>query len=146
MLEVDSRDRSRLAFLVSARLESTRNPELQVGTVGALLNFLESLLADAKSRGELAVDASVTPIADMLHATLWGVSLHAGFIDSQVDLILITKQLTRLLSHGLLDSPSAGTSGGPTAAFAVSANDFRLHPRDEGGVVDLTAGPFQKTS
>src|SRR3981189_3157859 len=45
MLEVDSRDRSRLAFLVSARLESTRNPELQVGTVGAPLNFPGALVA-----------------------------------------------------------------------------------------------------
>ncbi|MDT5324317.1 MAG: hypothetical protein QOF25_1469 [Mycobacterium sp.] len=146
MLEVDSRDRSRLAFVVSARLESTRNPELQVGTVGALLNFLESLLGDAKSRGELAADASVTPIADMLHAMLWGVGLHAGFIDSQVDLGLITKQLTRLPSHGLLDSTSAGAPGGPNTAFAVSPTDFGLRPRDEGGVVDMTAVPLQKTS
>jgi hypothetical protein len=88
----------------------------------------------------------VTPIADMLHAMLWGVGLHAGFIDSQVDLGLITKQLTRLLSHGLLDSTSAGASVGPNTAFAVSATDFGQRPRDEGGVVDMTAVPFQKTS
>jgi AcrR family transcriptional regulator len=146
MLDVDGQNRSRLAFLVSARLESTRNPVLQVGTSGAVLNFLESLLGDAKSRGELAADESVTPIADMLHAMLWGVGLHAGFIDSRADLGLITKQLTRLLSHGLLGSTSEGTSGGPTAGFAVSATDYGLHPRGEGAVVDMTAGPFQKTS
>jgi AcrR family transcriptional regulator len=121
MLEVDSRDRSRLAFLVSARLESTRNPVLQVGTSGALLNFIESLLGDAKARGELAADMSVTPIADMLHAMLWGVGLHAGFIDSQADLGLITKQLTRLLSHGLLNVVSESENRSDTFRDTPSA-------------------------
>jgi hypothetical protein len=34
----------------------------------------------------------------------------------------------------------------PTAKFAAAATDFGQRPRDEGGVVDMTAVPFQKTS
>jgi len=121
ILEVDRLDRSRLAFLVSARLESTRNPMLQVGANGALLSFLESLLADAKSRGELEADTLVTPIADMLHAVLWGVGLHAGFIDTQAGLGSITKQLSRLLSHGLLNGTSEPTNRSDTFRDTPSA-------------------------
>jgi AcrR family transcriptional regulator len=106
MHEADFRDRSQSAFLVSARLEATRNPELEVGTGDPLRDFLESLLGDAQSRGELAADAVVTPIADMLHAMLWGVGFHAGFVAEQADMELITKQLSRLLSHGLLSDVS----------------------------------------
>jgi AcrR family transcriptional regulator len=114
MLEVDRLDRSRLAFLVSARLESTRNPILALGASSALLSFLESLLADAKSRGELAADTLVTPIADMLHAMLWGVGLHAGFIDTPSGLGSITKQLNLLLSHGLLNGDGEPTNHSDT--------------------------------
>jgi AcrR family transcriptional regulator len=146
MHEADFRDRTQGAFLVSACLESTRNPELQVDAGDALRNFLESSLGEAKSRGELSADTAVPPIADMLHAMLWGVGFHAGFIDSRADMGLITKQLSRLLSHGLLDSTSAAASGLPTAEFAAAATDCGLPPRDEGGVLDMTAGPFQKTS
>ena len=121
MLEVDRFDRSRLAFLVSARLESTRNPILELGASSALLSFLESLLSDAKSRGELAADTFVTPIADMLHAVLWGVGLHAGFIDSQAGLGSITKQLTELLSHGLLNATVEPTDRSDTFCDTPSA-------------------------
>jgi AcrR family transcriptional regulator len=114
MLEVDRIDRSRLAFLVSARLESTRNPMLQLGASTALLSYLESLLADAKARGELAADTLVSPIADMLHAMLWGVGLHAGFIDTAAGLGLITKQLARLISHGLLNGANEPTNRSDT--------------------------------
>jgi AcrR family transcriptional regulator len=121
MLEVDRLDRSRLAFLVSARLESTRNPVLQLGASNALLGFLESLLADAKSRGELAADTAVSPIADMLHAMLWGVGLHAGFFDTAAGRRSITKQLTQMLSHGLLNGSGAPTNRGDTFRDTPSA-------------------------
>ena len=78
MHEADVRDRSLIAFLVSARLEATRNPELEVGLGNALRNFLQWSLCAAKSRGELAADTAVVPIADMLHAMLWGLGFHAG--------------------------------------------------------------------
>jgi AcrR family transcriptional regulator len=101
--EADVRDRSMIAFLVSARLEATRNPELEVGLGNALRSFLRGSLCAAKSRGELAADTAVVPIADMLHAILWGLGFHAGFIDSQTDLRSIAKQLSQLFSNGLLD-------------------------------------------
>jgi AcrR family transcriptional regulator len=102
MHAADFRDRSQSAFLVSARLEATRNPDLKVGAGAVLHEFLESLLEDAKSRGELAAGTVVTPIADMLSAMLWGMGFHAGFVAEQAAMGLITKQLGRLLSHGLL--------------------------------------------
>jgi AcrR family transcriptional regulator len=146
MHEADLRDRSQVAFLVSACLESTRNPGLQVEACDVLRNFLRSSLGEAKSRGELSADAVVTPIADLLHAMLWGVGFHAGFVGSQADMRLITKQLMRLLSHGLLGPAPVAVSVEPTKKFAVSAADCGLPPRGEGGVLDMTAGPFQKTS
>jgi AcrR family transcriptional regulator len=112
MHQADFRDRTQSAFLVSARLEATRNPELQVGTGGALHEFLESLLVEAKSRGELAADTVVTPIADMLTAMLWGMGFHAGFVAEQAAMGLITKQLGRLLSHGLLADVSGPANRG----------------------------------
>jgi AcrR family transcriptional regulator len=121
ILEVDRLDRSRLAFLVSARLESTRNPALKLPASSALLSFLESSLSDAQSRGELAADTFVTPIADMLHAMLWGVGLHAGFMDGQAGLGSITKQLTRLLSHGLLNTAGEPTNRSDTFRDTPSA-------------------------
>ena len=33
---------------------------------------------------------------------LWGVGFYAGFVDDAADMRLITKQLGRLFSHGLL--------------------------------------------
>jgi AcrR family transcriptional regulator len=101
--EADLRDRSQIAFLVSARLEATRNPDLPVGVGGALRGFLESLVVDAKARGELSPDTAVTPITDMLDALLWGLGFHAGFVNDRANMILITKQLGHLLSHGLLE-------------------------------------------
>jgi AcrR family transcriptional regulator len=121
ILEVDRLDRSRLAFLVSARLESTRNPALKLGASSALLSFLESSLSDAQSRGELAADTVVTPIADMLHAMLWGVGLHAGFMAGPAGIGSITKQLTRLLSHGLLNTADEQTNRSDTFRDTPSA-------------------------
>ena len=102
--EADSKDRSQIAFLVSARLEATRNPDLPASTGGALHGFLESLVVDAKSRGELSSDTVVTPVTDMLDAMLWGLGFHAGFVNDRAGMILITKQLGHLLSHGLLEN------------------------------------------
>jgi AcrR family transcriptional regulator len=102
MHDANFRDRSQIAFLVSARLEATRNPELRADTGSVLRSFLESVLVDGQARGELAADAAVTPIADMLHAMLWGLGFHAGFVDDEAAMCLITKQLGQLFSNGLL--------------------------------------------
>jgi len=101
MREADVRDRSQIAFLVSAKLESTRNPELRAPADTALRDFLTTLVTAAKVRGELADDADVAPIVEMLSAMLWGVGFYAGFVDDAADMCLITRQLDRTFSHGL---------------------------------------------
>src|ERR1700712_4892512 len=62
--DADFRDRSQIAFLVSARLESTRNPELRAYAGLELSDFLTTLVGEAKSRGELADDCAVEPVVD----------------------------------------------------------------------------------
>ncbi|MDT5177122.1 MAG: hypothetical protein QOJ95_1320 [Mycobacterium sp.] len=100
--EADFRDRSQIAFLISARLESTRNPELRAYAVDGLKDFLTTLVVDAKGRGELADDTATGPVVEMLQAMLWGVGFYAGFVDDASDMHLITKQLDRMVAHGLL--------------------------------------------
>ncbi|MCW2553239.1 MAG: transcriptional regulator, TetR family [Mycobacterium sp.] len=109
--EADLRDRSQIAFLVSARLESTRNPELHAHAGNVLKDFLTTLVGEAKLRGELSEDTATAPMVEMLQATLWGVAFYAGFVDDASDKSPITKQLDRVVAHGLL--PSAGISPTP---------------------------------
>jgi len=96
------RDRSAFAFLVSARLESSRNPELRHEGGSDLRAFLATLVAAAEARGELTAEVAQGPVVDMLHSVLWGVALYAGFVDDSADMYVITKQLNQVLSHGLL--------------------------------------------
>jgi AcrR family transcriptional regulator len=111
----DFGDRSQVAFLVSARLESTRNPELRAYAGLELSDFLTTLVGDAKARGELADDCAVEPVVDMLRAMLWGIGFYAGFVDEAAHLCLITTQLGDLFSHGLLGGArSAGDAEGDT--------------------------------
>jgi AcrR family transcriptional regulator len=100
--QADFRDRSQIAFLVSARLESTRNPELRAYAGYGLGDCLATLVAAAKARGELTEDTAVAPVVEMLHAMLLGVVFYAGFVDDAAEVYLITKQLDRMVSHGLL--------------------------------------------
>ncbi len=124
MYETDRRDRSQVSFLISARLEATRNPELRDDRHDALRCYLITLVGDAVRRGELPSDTCATPIADMLHSVLWGVGLCAGFPDRGATMSAITKQLQILFSHGLLDSPSIGS---------VSEDTCRDTPNAVGG-------------
>ncbi|MET4429789.1 TetR/AcrR family transcriptional regulator [Mycolicibacterium sp. 624] len=102
MWDLDYRDHSQIAFLISARLEYSRNPKLGYDRCAGLRSHLGALVEQAAARGELADATDVGPIADMLNAVLWGVGLYAGFIDRQLDMGLITKQLDQTLTHGLL--------------------------------------------
>ncbi len=100
--EVDVHDRSQIAFLVSARLESTRNPELRSYAGNDLQDCLAALVTAAKVRGELAEDTAVAPVVELLHALFLGVGFYAGFVDDAADIFSITRQLARTVSHGLL--------------------------------------------
>jgi AcrR family transcriptional regulator len=100
--EADHRDRSQIAFLITARLESARNPELRSYACSDIRDFLATAIDDAVLRGELAADTAVAPVVDMLHAVLWGVGFYAGFVDDSSNMRPMTRHLDQLFSHGLL--------------------------------------------
>jgi len=100
--EAERRDRSTAAFLVSARLEANRNPELQYDGGAELQAFLTKLIADAGARGELLEGTDPEPVVDLVQSMLWGIGVYSGFVDDAADMDLITRQLIRLFSHGLL--------------------------------------------
>lgn len=126
--DTDYRDRSQIAFLISARLESSRNPDLGYDRVTALRSHLAALVDQAAARGELRGGGDTAPIVDMLNAMLWGVGLYAGFIDRKLDMALITKQLDHLLAHGLL-----GDSRRTEARVDESGDTCRDTPSAVGG-------------
>ena len=99
--EADAVDRSQVAFLVSARLESTRNPELRAHAGFGLQDCLKALVQDAKDRGELDAEMAATPVMEMLHAMFLGVGFYAGFVTDPADLRLVTGQLERVVAGGL---------------------------------------------
>jgi AcrR family transcriptional regulator len=100
--EADNRDRSMIAFTVSARLEPQRNPELRPLTGESPVRaFLEQVVADAVSRGEIDADSDVAGILSMLHVILWGVGCYASFVARPDDMTPVTAQLSRLFAHGL---------------------------------------------
>jgi AcrR family transcriptional regulator len=111
--DTDSRDRSQIAFLISARLEFNRNPDLGYDRGSPLRSHLAALVDQAAARGELLGGGDTAPIVDLLNAMLWGVGLYAGFIDRKLDMALITKQLDQLLTLGLLGDSrrAAGRAG-----------------------------------
>jgi AcrR family transcriptional regulator len=103
--EADFADRSVMAFLVRWRLESERDPSLDVsrkiaGT--AMRSFCASMIYAAVERGELADDTPVTAVAEMLVAMLWGVACYAGSTDSSHQMLSLAKQLNQLFAQGLL--------------------------------------------
>lgn len=100
--EAVRRDRSTAAFLVSARLEANRNPELQYDGGAELRAFLTKLIADAGARGELLEGTDPEPVVDLVQSMLWGIGVYSGFVDDVADMDLITGQLIGLFSHGLL--------------------------------------------
>jgi AcrR family transcriptional regulator len=99
--QADDLDRSQIAFLVSARLESTRNPELRAHAGTGLGDFLTTLVRDAKSRGELSEDVATAPVVELLRAMMWGVGFYAGFVEGGADMCLMANQLHRLFLYGL---------------------------------------------
>lgn len=119
MWATEYRDHSQIAFLISARLESSRNPRLGYDRCAGLRSHLGALVEQAAARGELPPGTDAGPIADLLNAVLWGMGLYAGFIDRETDMALITKQLDQTLTHGLLSgsrraAPRADESGDTT--------------------------------
>lgn len=108
--DTEFHDASQVAFLISARLEASRNPSLGFERGGALRAHLVTLVTEAVDRGELVADTRIGPIADMLHSVLWGVGMCAGFLDERTDMTRVTRQLGALFAHGLVTGPAAGAT------------------------------------
>lgn len=100
--EVEMRDRSTVAFLVSARLEASRNPELRYDRGADVRGYLATLVEAACDRGELPAHVSAKAVVDMLDSMLWGMGFYAGFVADSANMREITRQLNKVFSHGLL--------------------------------------------
>jgi AcrR family transcriptional regulator len=110
---VDGRDSSIVPFLISARLEPQRNPELRAISESPVRAFLVRLVSDAIRRGELDEGTDVEGVSDMLHVILYGMAFYSGFTDGPAELGTIAKQLIELFAHGLVPGPlGAGPAGG----------------------------------
>jgi hypothetical protein len=119
--QADSRDRSQVAFIVSSRLESTRNPELRAYASTWLHDCLVTMVTAARARGELSEGAEVEPVADMLQALVLGVVFYAGFVDDADGMSLITAQLDLVVSRGLCPEGQNRPTRGDTMADTPSA-------------------------
>lgn len=107
LVDVWHRDPMLIAFLVSARLEAERNPALPNASVSALRAFLDDVVAQAVARNELPPHTPPEPIAELLHAILWGVGAWVG-CRSVPNPRMVTKQLDQVLGNGLLADVERG--------------------------------------
>lgn len=103
-MQSDSRDRSAAAFLVTSVLESQRHPELsrdEHNSLKASRAFVSWAVTDAIARGELATDADVTTLVEMLVAVMWGMGFYAGYVGGHDELGAIVEKLELLLANKL---------------------------------------------
>ncbi|MFS0900718.1 TetR/AcrR family transcriptional regulator [Mycolicibacterium litorale] len=103
---LDERDPSIVPFLISARLEPQRNPELWAISDSPVRAFLHRLVSDAIRLGELDEDTDVEGVADMLQVILYGMAFYSGFTNGPSGLGPIAKQLIELFAHGLVPAAS----------------------------------------
>lgn len=117
-------DRALVGFLINARLEVLRHPQLPGLTVAATREFLGEVIAQAVDDRELPPHTEPAVLVELLYAMLWGVGAYTGWQRRSVDLPEIAKQLQMVIGNGLL---SAG--GG---AHRSAGRDTRCDTR--GGV------------
>ncbi|WP_135454415.1 TetR/AcrR family transcriptional regulator [Mycobacterium sp. DL99] len=98
------RDGAVVGFLVNARLESYRHPDLPAVTVAATHGFLGELITEAVDRRELPPHTEQASLVELLHAMLWGVGAYSGWQRRPVDVLAIAKQLHLVIGNGLLSS------------------------------------------
>lgn len=104
VVAVWQRDRAVVGFLVTARLEARRNPDLPAVTVAAARGFLAEVVADAIARRELSPHTDPATLVEMLYAMLWGVGAYASCTSREADFKKVAKQLHVILGNGLLTS------------------------------------------
>lgn len=112
------RDGAVVGFLVNARLESYRHPDLPAATVAATRGFLGELIAGAVDRRELPTHTDQASLVELLYAMLWGMGAYCGWQRRPVDVEAIAKQLQSVIGGGLLP---------------VADGDHRLGGRDTHG-------------
>jgi TetR/AcrR family transcriptional repressor of uid operon len=103
-IAADAENRPAAAFLITAMLESQRNPELnrpESDPVRGTREFLSWAINDAIERGELARDTDAPALTEMLLAVLLGLGFYAGFVGSRQELDTVTEQLHQLLAESL---------------------------------------------
>lgn len=103
-VQVDTKDRSVAAFLVTSVLEAQRHPELKEDEYDPLANsraFVHWAVTDAIERGELTVDTDVSMVVEMLVAVMWGMGFYAGYVGSHDELVSVVAQLELLMSNKL---------------------------------------------
>lgn len=120
----ERRDRSQMAFLVSARIEGVRHPELNFRSGIGLNRLLKDMVRDAVGRNEIPADTAVDAVADMLQALMWGMGFYAGYIDTEADMAPLHALLEQVMSHGL---PVVAT--GPESARDTSGDTSADTPR-----------------
>ncbi|MFN6542563.1 TetR/AcrR family transcriptional regulator [Mycolicibacterium nivoides] len=102
VVEVWHRDGAVVGFLVNARLESYRHPDLPAATVAATRGFLGELVTEAVVRRELPAHTEQVSLVELLYAMLWGVGAYTGWQGRPVDVPAIARQLQSVIVNGLL--------------------------------------------
>lgn len=94
--EIDARDHSTIAFLISARLEGMRNRELGEDPAMALRGFFTDLVVDAVAAGELPAHTEIESAVAVMYTVLWGLGFYTGFVERDTDMLVLAEQLERM--------------------------------------------------
>lgn len=105
-VEIDA-DRSMAAFQITAAMEASRYPGLLPDDAPArnVRAFLSAALTYAVERGELAADADIPELVEMLAVVLFGSAIYVGFIDDHDDPTAVSARLKLLLADRLHPPP-----------------------------------------
>ncbi|BBX25842.1 TetR/AcrR family transcriptional regulator [Mycolicibacterium alvei] len=96
------RDHAVVGFLVNARMEAYRHPDLPAASVAATRGFLGEVVAEAIVRRELPAHTEHAMLVELLYSMLWGVGAYSGWQGRPIDVPEIAKQLHLVLGNGLL--------------------------------------------
>ncbi len=114
-VQVDTKDRSVAAFLVTSVLEAQRHPDLKEDEHDPLANsraFVHWAVTDAIAQGELRTDTDVESVVEMLVAIMWGMGFYAGYVGSHDELMAVVAQLELLLANKLWTLSGESTADG----------------------------------
>lgn len=104
LAQVEEKDRSAVAFVMTAVLDAERRPELspQMGDLKEVSrDFFRWALTEAIDGGELDTDADVESLVEMLTAMLWGVGFYIAFVGDRDGAALVNANLQLLLTNRL---------------------------------------------